>query len=101
MKWSEQSEVKEALLKIPNYMRSAVIKYVEDGQPVGDFLEAIISNKLVESFGAADDSNGFAVRAYANLLYNHFPSGAWGSRDIYEAWIVYQAEQRELAESAV
>ncbi len=99
--WSKQTEVISVLQQIPDYMRHGVIEYVENGTRVGAFLEAIISNNLVSSFAEADHENTLCIRAYADLLYNHFPSGSWGSRCAYKEWIARKAAQRELAESAL
>ncbi len=101
MRWSEQTDVISVLRQIPAYMHYGVVSYVEDGAPVGDFLEAIISNNLVSSFAAADGDNVLCIRAYADLLYNHFPSGSWGSRDAYKEWIAHKAAQRKRDELAV
>lgn len=72
---------------IPLYMVEGVVGYLVDGCPTGDFLRNVISNDLVGAFTHADDTNATQLKAYANLLYNVFPRGIWGSEDHYSAWI--------------
>lgn len=83
---SSQSEYGIDYSKVPEHCRSQVQGYVERGGPTGSFLTAIFENKLVESFGKADDINSTAIRDYADFLYNEAPSPCWGSAEMMKAW---------------
>lgn len=72
---------------IPLYMRKPIEEYVFDGCPVGDFLTAVLSDKLQESFGRADEDNRAAMYNWCRLIYNHVPIRLWGSLERVEDWI--------------
>jgi hypothetical protein len=63
--------------------------YVETGRPVGDFLQAVLTNDFMEACGRADESNQINLPAFAGYLYNEMPSGSWGSRKKYDAWVAH------------
>lgn len=71
---------------IPDYMRDSVEAYVKRGVPFGDFLTAVFSNDLVNSYGKADDINIRNIPAYVNFLYNFAPSACWGSKEKIKKW---------------
>lgn len=73
--------------KIPEHCRDGVKSYVERGQRVGDFLTRVFENKLVESFGRADDINRGRMRDYVMFLYNDAPMECWGSEEKVKKWI--------------
>ena len=83
MKWSEQPEVARALQNIPGHMHRGIIEYIADGVPCGDFLRAVISDNLVESFSRADSENILAMMYWADLMYNHVPMSVRGSAEAY------------------
>jgi len=72
--------------KIPEHCRGGMRRYVEEGVIPGEFLQAVICNDLVESFGRADDINSDRLRDYAGFLYNEIPSLSWGSKEKMRAW---------------
>lgn len=57
------------------------------GHPVGDFLDALLLNNLVEAFGRADQNNERAMKGWCALLYWYMPSTAWKSREAIDRWI--------------
>ena len=74
---------------IPDHCREGLRNYFLLGAPIGDFLNAVLCNKLVEAFGRADDINIDRLRDYANFLYNYAPSWpmrSWGSQEIVNEW---------------
>lgn len=71
---------------IPEHCRSGMTRYIEEGIIPGDFLIAVICNKLVESYGKADNTNTLRMRDYADFLYNSAPPGSWGSEELMKAW---------------
>lgn len=72
---------------IPQYMVNPVYEYVMNKQPVGDFLTAVFSNNLFEAVGRADNANRECLHKYAMLMYNQFPSDAWGSKEKVKSWL--------------
>ena len=73
--------------RIRRNMLESLYLYVTQGVPVGDFLQAVLENNLVEAYGRADEENTLAMRDYADLLYNEMPSPSWGSKEKVDAWI--------------
>jgi hypothetical protein len=73
--------------RLPAQMRDGARLYVEMGIGGDSFLTAVLSNKLVKAFDAADDSNIYAMREWARWLYNEAPCGCWGSKKKVAAWI--------------
>ena len=72
---------------IPERMRGGLTRYKNSGICPGDFLLRVLENDLVGAVGKADDENIKNLPAYANYLYNHLPSNAWGSKKVVEHWI--------------
>ena len=65
----------------------ALVQYIEEGRPTGDFLRAVLSNQLAESFARADDENERAIPALVRWLYNRAPGPCWGSPGAYAHWV--------------
>jgi hypothetical protein len=65
----------------------ALNRYVVGHVPTGDFLLAVLSNNLVESFAHADDENLAAMHEITKYIYNMMPSKCWGSPEKVEAWL--------------
>lgn len=67
--------------------RESIDAYVATGRPAGEFLDAVMSNDLVDAIRRAD------ARAIDNLphivsyLYNETPAGCWGSRERVREWV--------------
>ncbi len=72
---------------IPRYMLDPLLRYIEHGEPPGDFLTAVICNDLFKACGRADDFNLANLPAYTAYLYNEAPSECWGSKEKMQAWI--------------
>ncbi len=72
--------------RIPDRMAIKIDGYIERGEPVGDFLTAVISNDLAEACAHADPENLHNLPAFAAYLYNYAPAPCWGSALKMEAW---------------
>ena len=72
---------------IPPYMYNGVINYLMHGIEPGGFLQAVICNKLVQSYHRADDNNKECMYDWADILYNVFPSDSWGNEEKFNEWI--------------
>lgn len=79
---------------IPEHMVDSLVEYVFDGVPVGDFLTALLSNNLIESYARADEYNTAAMKAWAMVLYNDLPGNVWGSPEKVWAWLKQKADAR-------
>ncbi len=75
---------------IPARMLDAVNRYIQDGDPPGDFLTAVICNNLREAVGKADDHNTANLPAYIAYLYNEAPPGSWGSLEKMRDWMEHK-----------
>jgi hypothetical protein len=83
--------------RIRHDIRSALDRYAKDGCPVGDFLQAVLANDLMDALGRADDYNRETIWDICGYVYNEMPSGCHGSRAAYRDWIANKAIQREHA----
>lgn len=54
---------------------------------LGGFLGALLSNDFMGAAGKADDDNQRALIGWAKFLYNHVPSGSYGSPGAFSKWI--------------
>ena len=72
---------------VPDHIRETILAYINDRRPTGGFLEAVISNNLVESFARADEINQRAMFYIVSFFYNKAPMACWGSKARYEEWI--------------
>ncbi len=75
------------MMKLPYYMIRGLNRYIMQGIPGGDFLRAVLTNDLREACLRADGINIKLLPLYAAWLYNCAPKEAYGSQEIYEAWI--------------
>ena len=73
--------------QIPPNIVEGLDRYVNEHQPVGDFLTAVLSNDLRESLGRADLSSRRAIFEIVSLLYNYAPGVCWGSKEKVMAWL--------------
>lgn len=78
---------------IPAHILESLTRYVEDGVPLGGFLEAAVANDLVGAASRADTENASALAAIAGVLDRQtWP--CWGSRRVYHAWLEYHLARR-------
>ena len=68
-------------------MCQALIAYARAGEPVGGFLQAVLSNDLMAAVCRADQDNIRNLPAGALFIYNELPSPCHGSPAKYEAWL--------------
>lgn len=73
--------------RLPEQMQFSFAHWVFFGVNIGgNFMNAIISNDLVEAYGRADLGNQAAMQIYATWLYNDAPRGSWGDKDTLSKW---------------
>ena len=68
-------------------MMYSLLAYRDQGRPVGDFLQAVISNDFMRAAGHADDVNRSILYLYARWFYNEAPTECYGSKEAYQKWI--------------
>lgn len=67
--------------------KDTIDRYVKYGIPTGHFLEAVLSNRLMEAIGRADEENLRDIKEICLYVYNDIPSSCWGSPQKYLDWI--------------
>jgi len=72
---------------VPEHLREAVLSYVQEAHPVGDFLRAVISNDLFDAVARADEQSLAGLRCLCQWFYNYTPRSCYGSRDRYRTWL--------------
>ena len=72
---------------LPEHIRCAMQRYIENRIPPGGFLMAVLSNNLVEACSRADSINRERLFDIVSFLYNEVPSVCWGSPEKVKAWL--------------
>lgn len=72
---------------VPPHMWSGISKYLIHGYPTGQFLQALLSNDLMEAFSRADDINIANMHRWCQFLYCFAPIGSYGSGENVSAWL--------------
>ena len=85
--WEPADKFPDKYGAIPERMMASLRAYVMEGRPVGNFLSALLSNNLMETFAYADDENIAAIKDYVKLVYNFLPGNSHGSADRVRNWI--------------
>lgn len=70
---------------VPERIVRGIKYYVEERRPVGDFLQAVICNDLVEAVNRADDEVVMCLQGIVKLFYNQVPSCLWRTKERYFA----------------
>lgn len=68
-------------------MAQKIDGYIERGEEVGHFLQAVICNDLHGAFSHGDAENVANLHAFISYFYNYAPSPCWGSKDKLKAWL--------------
>ena len=71
---------------VPLNLHGGLVRWIVKGTPPGNFLLAVLSNDLRESCSRADDFNRARLFDIVRFLYNHSPTGCWGSQANVERW---------------
>ena len=80
---------------LPEYMKQGVENYVFCGVEGGSFLNAILTNNLIETFSYADQNNLTSINQWVRFLYNCVPSPCWGSVEKVNRWMQERSKERE------
>ena len=72
---------------IPNPAMEPGLKiYLETGQLPGDFLQALLSNNLIDVFARADTTNYKLIQDWCWWIHGEFPDNAWGDKATMMSW---------------
>jgi len=71
---------------LPDWTHPELLAYIQRGQFVGSFLEAILSNDLCEAVNRCMAEEWSSIPMFAVFLYNHAPARCWGSPAAYQTW---------------
>ena len=87
--WSTSFEARmnKYIHLLPLHVHRAMLDYVLERRCPGDFLEAVLSNKLKEAVLFADKTNRGAIVEIVSFCMNALPSECWGSDEKVNAWI--------------
>ena len=77
----------EGYEKVPPYILGSLDAYLEDRRPVGQFLEAVLSNDLYEAVNRADIPCLRTLNLIVMYVTNKFTSDCYGSPKRYKEWI--------------
>lgn len=97
--WTKENWKPKPDLWIPPGVKQSIDDYVLHGVHSGSFVEAMMANDLMESFGWADESSRSAMFRITCYLYNSVPRGCRGSLDVVEEWRTAHAEISITAKS--
>jgi len=67
--------------------KDAIDRYAKERIPTGDFLYAVLTNNLKESFILADEENSRDLKEIVSYCYSHIPTICWGSKEKVKAWL--------------
>lgn len=71
----------------PEHLWPGFRHYVLDGQPTGQFIQALFSNDLFDVIARGDEESVAGLTTMVRYIYNHCPTGCHGSRDHVKAWV--------------
>lgn len=73
--------------QVPNHIRLSIDAYVMYGRPVGNFLQAVLANDLMDAMRRADFFNRRMIYEICAYIHNAAPQACWGSRERYTAHV--------------
>lgn len=85
---------------IPRDTISDLEAYIERGRPLGGFMEAVVSNDLMQACGRADEYHATILFQIVAWLVNKAPAGVWGSSAAYLRHIDSFRRQRHRGDAA-
>ena len=84
--------VDKDLKRVAPEAQESLVAYVNKGRPLGDFLRAVIMDKLMETLTRADDRNIHLLKEIGLWVYWNVPTLARYTQDNYERWILTGGE---------
>lgn len=75
------------LAGVPPLLTQALGRYVDQGVPTGDFLNAVLENNLKMAYWLADPNSRAAIPHLIQWLHWEAPPQCHGSPEKVQAWI--------------
>lgn len=72
---------------IPQRVLESLYDYVNNRQPTGGFLYAVLTNDLMTAIGKADKESLAAIREIVVFIHMEIPASCYGSHEAVNAWI--------------
>jgi hypothetical protein len=72
--------------RVPEEIIETLTLYKERHIPTGGFLQAVLSNNLVEACARADRYNYEVIPHIVGWCWNNLPRGSWGGPAQYRDW---------------
>jgi hypothetical protein len=72
---------------LPESLRGGMQRYIEEGILPGEFLQAVLSNDLLEAFSRADAHNTLLMPKIVAFVYCEMPGTSHGSPEAMRDWI--------------
>lgn len=79
---------------IPDYLMEQIKSYVEKGEPLCGFLNAIFSNDLMTTVAQADHNNIGLIPLYCKFIWNELPHTCHGSCEAVYDWIESKKDKK-------
>lgn len=76
----------EVLLRLPDYMRPGLVRFILFGIRPGSFLCAVLADEAEIARNRADSTNAGLIERYRDFLEFEAPDDCWGSSDKVRAW---------------
>lgn len=80
--------------KIPQHMRQSLQRWITEGYEPGNFMQAVLQNRLDLAVLRADDLNISMLKNYVQFLQMEAPEDCYGSPDKYNSWKNKHEERR-------
>lgn len=79
-------DLPEQYSDLDHHLLMGVKRYIEEGDALTHFTEALFANDLQGVFAHADKAQARQLRNWVQLVYNRVPSQCWGSYEKIETW---------------
>ena len=73
--------------RVPVHLRNGLMNYLAHHRPTGDFLQAVLTNRLMEAVSRADDDSLAGILPLMRFLYNEAPAISYGSPERVDTWL--------------
>jgi hypothetical protein len=86
---------------IPPACQDGLIRHIIHGHELGQFLEAVLANDLMNAASRADLDNQRILHIYASFLFNAAPAGSFGSPEKVAKWRRVRKDEGPLSANVV
>lgn len=72
--------------RLPEHMWEGTKRYLMTGVTPGQFLTAVLENRLLGAIVYADEENLDCLISWVKFFHNQFPAHSWGSYSLVAGW---------------